>query len=151
MSVVFRVLAREAARRAHREGRARRVCRGERYQRDVRCTPQRSADVASVGNHLKVTHPEAEAGGSATMYDPYVESWTYVPRKVVRSDATIARDIQAELASTPFVDPKAVNVQVQGGTATLTGEVSNWKQRTAATRDAFEGGAVAVDNKLQVK
>jgi osmotically-inducible protein OsmY len=107
--------------------------------------------VASVGNHLKIQHPEAASGGSATMYDPYVESWTYIPRKVVRSDATIARDIRTELASTPFVDPKAVNVQVHGGTATLTGGVANWKQRTAATRDAFEGGAVAVDNKLQVK
>jgi osmotically-inducible protein OsmY len=107
--------------------------------------------IAGVENHLDVRRPEAEPSGNALAYDPYVESWTYIPRKVVRSDATIARDIENELSSTPFVDPKAIDVQVHGGSATLTGKVHSWKQRTAATRDAFEGGAVAVDNRLQVR
>ncbi|HVW29728.1 MAG TPA: BON domain-containing protein [Polyangiaceae bacterium] len=107
--------------------------------------------ISSVDNQLNVKRPGAGYRGSASMYDPYVESWTYIPRKVIHSDAKIARDIENELASTPFVDENAISVQVRGGTATLTGTVSNWKQRSAASRDAFAGGAVAVDNELQVK
>jgi osmotically-inducible protein OsmY len=43
-----------------------------------------------------------------------------------------------------------VHVTVQKGKATLTGTVDTWTERRAATEGAYGGGAIAVDNQLNV-
>jgi hypothetical protein len=40
---------------------------------------------------------------------------------------------------------------VQRGVATLTGTVGSWSESNAAANNAYEGGAVYVDNELKVK
>jgi osmotically-inducible protein OsmY len=92
------------------------------------------------------------------IYDPYVEerypedySWygsrfTY-PKM---SDSEIKNEINDELFWSPFVDADDVNVTVNRGEATLTGTVDSWSEYHSAEENAYEGGAVYVDNELIV-
>jgi osmotically-inducible protein OsmY len=41
-------------------------------------------------------------------------------------------------------------VKVENGVATLPGTVDNWRERDAAAKNAYDGGAVLVRNKLKV-
>jgi osmotically-inducible protein OsmY len=67
-----------------------------------------------------------------------------------RSDNEVRDDVQDELYWSPFVDSDEVTVMVDDGVATLTGVVDTWNERQAATENAYEGGAIAVDNDLRV-
>jgi len=110
--------------------------------------------VTHVDNQLTVRHP---AKGFVYLdyvapYEPYVESWVYYPGRTPKhSDSEIAKSIRKELATSPFVKASSIDVRVHHGTATLTGKVNGWGQRSAATEDALQGGAIAVNNELQVK
>jgi osmotically-inducible protein OsmY len=92
-------------------------------------------------------------------YDPYVDDWypydyhwyRNFPRYPMKSDAQIKEDIEDQLYWSPFVDAGDVNVSVSGGTATLTGVVDSWSEYRSAQENAYEGGAVYVDNDLVVK
>jgi osmotically-inducible protein OsmY len=91
--------------------------------------------------------------------DPYVDDsylydrdWCfYRPSLVSKSDRQIKADIEKELFWSPFVDNDDVKVDVQRGVATLTGTVGSWSESNAAANNAYEGGAVYVDNELKVK
>lgn len=94
------------------------------------------------------------------IYDPFVdESYLYDydwyqysrPRYPAKSDRQIKKDIQDELFWSPFVDADDVTVTVEDGEATLTGVVGSWLEYGAAQDNAYEGGAVSVDNELTVK
>jgi hypothetical protein len=81
-------------------------------------------------------------------YGPFWETWSAVPSSTAHSDSEITRAIHDEFEWNPMLDPKDVNVQVRNGHATLTGRVNSQGQRIQATEEAYEGGAVAVDNRL---
>jgi osmotically-inducible protein OsmY len=91
--------------------------------------------------------------------DPYVEDsylydndWCYYrPSLVSKSDRQIKADIEKQLFWSPFVDADDVKVDVEKGVATLTGTVDSWSESNAAVNNAYEGGAVYVDNELNVK
>lgn len=61
------------------------------------------------------------------------------------------RDIERQLFWSPFVDENQVVVGVDAGRVTLTGTADSWRERDAAMENAFEGGAVYVENRLNVK
>ncbi len=94
-------------------------------------------------------------------YDPYVDDdwyiydhdWYVYPNAytTTETDWEIREEIQDELFWSPFVDSDDVTVTVDDGVATLTGEVETWDERQSATENAYEGGAVAVDNDLSVE
>lgn len=91
-------------------------------------------------------------------YDPYLgdphwESYriTTPERKTLRVDEEIKLSILDEMWWSPFVDHDDVEVEVSNGVAELTGTVDSWAEYEAATQNAFEGGAVWVDNDLVVK
>jgi len=92
-------------------------------------------------------------------YDPYVDDryfydydwYHYEPTYTYKSDREIKEDIQDELWWSPFVDSDDVTVMVEDGEATLTGTVDSWSEYTAAQDNAYEGGAVYVDNELAVR
>jgi osmotically-inducible protein OsmY len=95
----------------------------------------------------------------AFVYDPYLypyypqpsDAWShYIPTTQVHADAQIRQAIETELSWSPHVDPEAITVSVISGRATLTGTVESWRERQAATDNAFEGGAIAVINRLGV-
>ncbi len=91
-------------------------------------------------------------------YDPYVDDWFYydydwyVPTgyTTFEDDMEIAEDIRDELFWSPFVDSDDVSVSVDNGVATLTGEVDSWSERSSARENAYEGGATAVINEIDV-
>lgn len=93
------------------------------------------------------------------VYDPYVDGWypydaTWYqdrPRFPVKSDWQIELDIEDELFWSPFVDSDDVGVTVKDGVATLTGTADSWSEYNAAANNAYEGGAIYVDNDMTVK
>lgn len=66
-----------------------------------------------------------------------------------RPDGDIERDIRARLAKSK-IGPDKFQVHVQGGIATLNGTTDVIQHKGVATRLAKSGGAVAVNNKIQV-
>jgi osmotically-inducible protein OsmY len=112
--------------------------------------------VVHVNNNLDV-----DADPDPLIYDPYVdEDWytydfdwyTYPDNTVTaESDWEIQEEINDELFWSPFVDSDEVTVTVDNGVATLTGTVDTWDEFSAATENAYEGGAIAVDNDLFVQ
>lgn len=85
------------------------------------------------------------------------ESSDYLPYEAPRSgigltrDLELAQEIRTQLLRSRFVDAGKIEVSVLNGTATLTGEVGSWAERSAAEQNAREGGAKRVRNLLKVR
>ena len=92
------------------------------------------------------------------VYDPYVDEWyfydydwyNYQPAFPDMSDIRIKINIEDQLFWSPFVDADEVNVEVESGKAILNGTVDSWLEYGAAEDNAYQGGAVIVDNNLTV-
>jgi osmotically-inducible protein OsmY len=90
--------------------------------------------------------------------DPYL--WRFDPGGVVwdrplpylpeMSDVSIRESIEQELFWSPFVDEDHIAVTVDDGVATLTGYVTSPRESETATLNAYQGGAVWVENELVV-
>jgi osmotically-inducible protein OsmY len=111
------------------------------------------AGVTTVRNYLDVDY------AGPVVYDPYLDGtylydydwYDYEPLYTCEDDAEIKGEINDELWWSPFVDADQVTVTVDDGVATLTGTVDSWSEYNAATENAYEGGAVWVDNDLDVE
>jgi osmotically-inducible protein OsmY len=68
----------------------------------------------------------------------------------VLPDAQIERNIKARLARSKMSGKEHFTVSVQGGVATLEGKTNVIQHKGVATRIARLGGAVAVENHIQV-
>lgn len=109
--------------------------------------------VIEVNNNIDV-----DAQYEPWTYDPHTDDYyiydydwyTYPDITTAKNDWEILEDIRDELWWSPFVDSEEVVVTVDDGVATLTGTVDTWSEREAATQNAYEGGAVGVDNDLNV-
>jgi osmotically-inducible protein OsmY len=114
----------------------------------------RVSGVILVDNNL-VVHDDYDR----YIYDPYVDDnylhdydwYHYRPRFPAKSDWQIKADIEDELFWSPFVDADDVTVTVNHGEATLTGSVNSWSEFNAAANNAYEGGAIYVNNDLLVE
>ncbi|MBD3378971.1 MAG: BON domain-containing protein, partial [Candidatus Omnitrophica bacterium] len=74
---------------------------------------------------------------------------TYVwPEK---SDAQIKEDIQDQFFWSMFVDSGDIDVEVEDGVVTLTGEAGDWAEEDAAVRNALEAGAHKVVSMIEVE
>lgn len=113
---------------------------------------QRASGVVLVRNYLVVSEP------GVITYNPYVYDWsiydfswyddaTFATNK---SDWEIKLDIEDELLWSPFVDVNDIDVTVNAGVATLTGTVESWMEYNSARENAYDGGAIAVINKINV-
>ncbi len=103
-----------------------------------------------VDYRFEKAHAEEVASGQAGIVsvdnDIIVEDeWVYKP------DADIEDDIEDELFWSLRVNEDDVNVDVDNGTATLTGTVASRYQAQAAVQNAFEGGARSVVDALIVE
>ncbi len=113
----------------------------------------RVSGVVAVDNNIAV-----EDVSDPYIYDPYVEDWhvydydwyDYQPGYTFKRDAEIKEDIESEFFWSPFVDGGDITVTVEDGKATLTGNVDSWSEYSAATENAYEGGATWVRNELDV-
>ena len=122
-------------------------------------TRAHAADVASrVEGVVGVVNNLMVADDRPLLHDPYL--WRFEPGRVVwdrplrylpeMPDASIRQSIERELYWSPFVDEENVAVTVEDGVATLTGYVTSPREREAAARNAYQGGAVWVENELIV-
>jgi osmotically-inducible protein OsmY len=111
-----------------------------------------------VGVRLVENQLQVESNEPVT-YDPYIDDvyvydyawYNYEPSTTTQSDVEIAREIRDELWWSPFVDSDDVAIIVEDGIATLTGQVDSWAERESATENAYEAGAIWVDNDLGVR
>jgi osmotically-inducible protein OsmY len=112
----------------------------------------RIAGVTRVDDELTVREPSSPYVFSPYLdpYTPYVGTWYFVPSKPAASDAELTTRINTDLQESPFVHADLIHVRVQDGKATLTGTVPTFRDRNVATREAFQAGAIAVDNELKV-
>lgn len=111
--------------------------------------------VLDVENRLLVAVPPAAHGS-----DPYVDDWwrpddgfrrVRTQRYAAYDDLRLERAIREELWWSPFVDSDRIEVEVQDGIATLRGEVHDKAEMSAATRNALDGGATRVENRLTIE
>jgi osmotically-inducible protein OsmY len=108
--------------------------------------------VRQVDNELSVTEPEL-----VYTYDPYAGRHAPfvrpmpVSRQPALPDDAIAQSIRNELRWSPFVDAQQIKVSVSRGEATLTGKVDSPTERRAAHKNAYEGGALTVNDRLTVE
>lgn len=108
--------------------------------------------VTAVKDDLGVRDPGMPYVYSAYLapYIPYVDGWYIVPSKPTFADTQLKQRIESELKANPFIPPDEVQVSVADGRATLTGTVASARQRDTAGEDAFEAGAIAVNNELKL-
>jgi len=66
------------------------------------------------------------------------------------SDAQIERNIRAKLAKSKISTTDHFTVSVQNGVATLDGKTNVIQHKGVATRLAKSGGAIAVQNRIQI-
>jgi osmotically-inducible protein OsmY len=57
-------------------------------------------------------------------------------------------DVERELSWSPYVANDSIDVEVAHGVVTLKGQVANSRERRAAVANAYQGGAVKVDDML---
>jgi osmotically-inducible protein OsmY len=109
--------------------------------------------VVAINNHLVVRNRY-----KPYIYDPYVDEgkahhydwYTYGTGIPEKSDKEIKASIEKEIDRSPFVNIEDVKIEVDEGKATLTGKVSSRMEFNAATKNAYQGGAVYVDNEMTV-
>ena len=102
--------------------------------------------VIDISNNLKVQHYYNKYSNFYYKNDyPVIEEPNFLP------DDKIKYNIERELWRSPFIDEKDVNVSVKDGHVTLTGTVETQREKAAAEKNAFEGGAYTVDNKIVVR
>lgn len=115
----------------------------------------RTRGVTGIHNEIDVTTP----AGAATSRRPFVDdnpaqiySW-YVrePVKNQKSDRQLREDVQTQLFWSPFIEDDDVRVEVNDGFVKLEGTVSTRTEREAAIENAYEAGAVWVENNLEVE
>lgn len=106
--------------------------------------------VVDVDNLLAVRDP------SLIAFDPYVDAspiqafkwYRYGPSPTFDDDGEIRRRIEAELWWSPFVNDQNVDIEIDEGVVTLTGQVASTTARQAAVENAFDGGAIWVVDEL---
>lgn len=67
-----------------------------------------------------------------------------------KADEDIRQDVRNQLQWNPFVDEGDINVSVENGIVTLTGTVDTMTEKSEAKKNALQGGAKSVENKLVV-
>ncbi|MEQ9481628.1 BON domain-containing protein [Coleofasciculus sp. F4-SAH-05] len=66
------------------------------------------------------------------------------------TQSQITTNVNNALERDPYVEANQVDVAVNNGVATLTGNVDTWYERNQATEEAYEAGAMSVVNQLDV-
>ena len=116
----------------------------------------KAAEIASKINGVTTVVNKLTVDTYSTPYVYNYEDYTYYPYggyinydfSMGESDMSIEDNIESQIWWSPYVDKDEVVVSVDEGKATLTGTVDSWNEYYFAEQNAFEGGAIAVDNNL---
>ncbi|MBT1070342.1 BON domain-containing protein [Pelotalea chapellei] len=92
------------------------------------------------------------------LYDPYVDSnYIYLlgdqtsQKGNWNNEILLLQKVKKQLLWNPFLDADQIKVSVDKGTVTLTGTVDSKYAKEAAAKDALNGGATLVINKLKIE
>lgn len=112
----------------------------------------RTRGVTAIRNMLSVSYEPFESQPSFYDWDVVEAEYDFEPITLTRrADWEIRQDVRQEMFWSPFVDADQVEVEVDEGSVTLSGTVNSFTERRQAEEEAYEGGAVAVDNNLKVR
>ncbi|WP_454064938.1 BON domain-containing protein [Candidatus Nitrospira salsa] len=75
----------------------------------------------------------------------------FATREEEKTDGDIQLDIENQVWWNPYLSEQDIVATVKDGTAILNGSVEHAPQRVIAEQQAFEAGASAVENRLQIK
>lgn len=67
------------------------------------------------------------------------------------TDRSLYQEVESELFWSPFVDENAIEIEVDNGTVTLAGHVDSASELMAAAANAYEAGALIVNNELEIE
>ena len=109
--------------------------------------------VTSIRNLLGVSRDEAEVSVQEEWWEtPLTDSYALEPPVLAPpSDREILLDIEQEMFWSPFVDSREIEVTVSDGVAHLSGTVNSRFERREAEKEAYQGGAIEVDNDLELR
>jgi osmotically-inducible protein OsmY len=109
--------------------------------------------VYEVFNNIDVTGSDPVPYAFDYSYRYYYPYMTYDRDGFVstRKDMEIKEDIERQFWWSPFVNLDEIELNIENGVATLSGKVDSWLQYDLAERNAYDGGAIAVDNNLIVQ
>ncbi len=119
----------------------------------------RADDVAARQRGVVAVHNQLDVSDyDAINYDPFTDTWYvydfdwYSDTNLTnnKSDWEIKRDIAGQMYWSPFVDRSEIVIDVEDGLVTLEGDVDTWMEYNEAREEALEGGALVVDNNLEV-
>lgn len=111
----------------------------------------RARGLESLENDLTIGGKTPTLVGYWSGFYPRVTESQSLDQHGAATDRQIHENVRSELFWSPFVNEDAVAIDVEDGAVTLTGTVSSKRERTAATDNAFEGGAVTVRNDLTIE
>lgn len=102
--------------------------------------------ISGITNEIKVME------GRPLPYTFFPENYEYpvIRQTQEKEDAEIKKDVIYQLWWSPFVDRDQITVEVENGTVILSGSLNTSFERDYAIINAFEGGALEVENKLKV-
>lgn len=111
--------------------------------------------VTGVANNLEVRDYNLvqERGYYPDTYDwsiAYPSDYSVPVYMPPMEDENIKSSIESQLWWSPFVNEDEIQVEVDQGVATLSGEVATMQERRTAVKNAYEGGASAVINNIDV-
>lgn len=83
-------------------------------------------------------------------YNDWFPEDNTIPVEAGKTDKEIKEDIEDQYVWSPFVDAGEIAVAVDKGQATLNGTVGSYEEYRYAEKNAYEAGAIFVDNNLEV-
>ena len=107
--------------------------------------------IVELKNRLEVSDDAPEYDENFYAYAPVTTADDDLGTIHIRPDSDIKHAIESELWWSPMVDADQVKLKVEAGVATLTGTVDSAAEMRAAVKNAMQGGAVVVKNRLQVQ
>lgn len=106
--------------------------------------------VNEVNNNLEISYPYGYYWyGSYPYYDLYVTR--PVDYSVIPNDERIKAEVSREIWWSPYVDRDQVSITVENGVVILEGTVDSYREYREAAKNAWEGGAYAVENELVIQ
>jgi osmotically-inducible protein OsmY len=102
--------------------------------------------VSDIRNEVKVM----EGRPLPYIFSPKNYDYPMIRQTLGKEDDEIKKDVIYQLWWSPFVDRDQITVEVEKGSVTLSGTVKTTVERDYAIINAFEGGALEVENQLKV-
>lgn len=100
--------------------------------------------IAVVNNSIRVSDFYDKYTARVDNTDVFIEEAEILPDNIIKTK------IEYEFWRSPFINENEIDVTVENGLAILTGTVETGIERDLATRNAYEGGALTVENNIEV-